>query len=92
MEKNGKLGKKSDYLKFETIDALQVKPAHTETCWQIPPKLGTGSINRLSFNNGIQLYIHDYKTLDAFRGEKKWACIWFQIQFFRKYKFEPGIF
>ncbi len=59
----------SKSLEIESADALQVKPGHFETCWQIPSDLGMGTIKRFCFKSGIQLYIHDYKTLDIFNTQ-----------------------
>ena len=71
MHKKRKLEKNSNRFEIESIDALQLKPGYFETCWQIPSELGTGTIKRFCFNNEIQLYIHNYKTLDTFSAEKK---------------------
>ena len=65
MHKKAHCHEGSKGLEIECMDAHRCKPGHFETCREIPPELGAGTIKMFRFKSRIQLYVHNYKALDT---------------------------
>lgn len=57
---------RSNRFEERSLDPLMIKSGRFETCWEIPPEIGTGTIKEFRFKSGIQVFIHDYSMEMAF--------------------------